>query len=77
MTTKMIHVCLCIEGALKQRSINWLEDDNGKPLPTKVAKRFLREELAKGKKYLAGGDCGNVSAEGRCLGHEIEDAIAP
>lgn len=76
MTRKLVHVCLCIEGALKQRSITWLEDDNGNPLSTKEAKRLLREELAKGKKYLVSGNCDNFDAEGRCMGHEIEEAIA-
>ena len=76
MTTKLTHVCVCIEGALKQKSITWIEDDNGNPLSTREAKRFLREELAKGKKYLVGGNCDNVSDEGRCLGHEVEEAIA-
>jgi hypothetical protein len=75
-TTRMTHVCVCIEGALKQRSITWIEDDDGNPLSTKAAKRFLRGELAKGKKYLTSGDCDNVSPEGRCLGHEVEEAIA-
>ena len=68
-----IHICLDIEGALRQRSLTWLEDDNGRPLTTKQAKALLRAELAKGKKYLTSSCCDNVSAEGRCLGHEVED----
>ena len=73
--TKKFHVCVDIEGALKQRSLTYFDDDNGKPMTTKAAKQFLRMELQKGKKYFCG--CDNVSAEGRCLGHEVvEEAIA-
>jgi hypothetical protein len=76
MTVRMTHVCVCIEGALRQRSITWIDDDDGCQLSTKAAKKFLREELAKGKKYLTSGDCDNVSPEGRCLGHEVKESIA-
>ena len=74
--TRLTHLCVCIEGALRQKSLTWLDDDNGNPLSTRRAKRLLREELAKGKKYLVSGNCDNVDADGRCLGHDTEEAIA-
>ena len=74
--TRLIHFCLCIEGALRQKNLTWLNDDNGNPLSTIRAKRLLIEELAKGKKYLVSDNCNNVDADGRCLGHDVEEAIA-
>ena len=71
MIMKTFHLCLNIEGALKQRSLEIIEDDNGNILSTKTAKKILKEEQAKGKKYFTG--CDNVDVDGKCLGHEQYD----
>jgi hypothetical protein len=63
------HLCINIEGAIKQRSLEIFEDDEGSILSTKTAKKMLKEEKAKGYKYFCG--CDNRSPEGRCLGHEV------
>lgn len=67
------HVGMNIENALKMRSLNFLQDENGNFLSTKAAKQFLREERAKGKKYLTSSSCDNQDADGVCLGHPVVD----
>ena len=67
METKNFHLSVNIEGALKLRSLNIFEDENGNPMSSKAAKAMLRDEQAKGKKYFCG--CDNVDIEGKCLGH--------
>jgi hypothetical protein len=71
-TQRRFHLCINIEGALKQRSIKIFEDDEGRILSTKAAKEMLEEEKAKGHKYFCG--CDNRDTEGRCLGHEQHEA---
>jgi hypothetical protein len=66
---KTFHLSVNIEGALKQRSLEIFEDDEGHIISTKSAKKMLRDEQSKGYKYFCG--CDNRSVEGRCLGHEI------
>ena len=65
---RIFHVCVNIAGALKQKSLWFLEDDDGKIMSTHSAKKFLLNQQAKGKKYFTG--CNNETEEGRCGGHE-------
>ena len=68
---KTFHLCINIEVSLKQRMLEILEDDERNIIPTESAKKFLREEQSKGKKYFTG--CDNVDSNGKCLGHEQYD----
>jgi hypothetical protein len=61
------HFSVDIAGALKQRSLDFFEDENGNVIPTKEAKQILRQEQAQGKKYYCG--CDNTKADGSCAGH--------
>jgi hypothetical protein len=66
--SKNYHLSVNIEGALKQRSLNYFEDKNGNSMSTTRVKDLLRKAAALGKKFFS-GDCDNQNSEGRCLGH--------
>lgn len=72
------HISVNIAGALKQRSLSIFEDENGRTIPTKAVKVFLRQEQVQDKKYYCG--CDNTKADGSCGGHpttlnEFDDGL--
>jgi hypothetical protein len=58
----------------KGRKINFLDDENGKQISDKEARRIIAELQAKGHKLLPGDGCeGFDPFGGGCPGHEIKE----
>lgn len=67
------HVCLSIEGTLRQsdKQVDGLLSKDGAPLPGKLVKHELYNIRAKhGYSYYSG--CDNMDEDGRCKGHPVE-----
>lgn len=74
-TTDIIHMCISIAGALRNRSARqmkgWLDDENGIPMSgTEVRNYFLKAQL-EGKRVLPMADCDNFDYQTGCRGHGI------
>jgi len=71
------HMSTNIESLLrnmKGKKINFLEEDNGKPLSDKEARLAISELQAKGHKLIPSGYCeGFDPFGGGCPGHQIGD----
>ena len=69
MTTH-IHMQVCIEGALRNRSFSGYTDDSGRSLTRKQARQGLLLLQAKGHKYMPLGECPGFDPFGKgCPGH--------
>lgn len=70
------HMCICIEGALRQpRLLKYWTDDDGNPQKPAAVREFLRCELAKGRKVLPMGECDNFDYQSGCKGHPQEESV--
>lgn len=71
------HMSSNIEGLLrnmKGRKINFLDDENGKQMSDREARKAIAELQAKGHKLIPSGDCeGFDPFGGGCPGHPVED----
>lgn len=76
MSHRMIHVCLDIEGGIRNaKDLKGCIIVDGKKLMTvDEVKHFLREQLTMGRRVLPMGDCDNFDYQTGCKGHVIEDA---
>ena len=70
MPTKY-HMRMSVRGALRNRSFDGLEHDDGRPMSRAEACDTLLELLKQGKEYIPVGDCDNWDGE-RCQGHPVE-----
>ena len=81
METTKRHLCTNIEGLLrnmKGKKINFFNDDNGKELSDKEARKAIAELQANGHKLISIGDCeGFDPFGGGCPGHKIENNPNP
>jgi len=69
------HMSTNIEGLLrnmKGKKINFLDDDNGRQMTDKEARRAIAELQAKGHKLIPSGDCDGFDPfGGGCPGHPV------
>ncbi len=74
------HMSCNIEGLLrnfKRKKINFLEDDNGRPLTDQEARHELAEFQKLGYKLIPREDCeGFDPFGGGCPGHEIKEDVS-
>ena len=71
---KILHLCLSIEGALKNRSFQGFTNDDGTPAHWKQVEKFLKEELAKGRRVLPmSKNCVGFDYQTGCPGHAKDE----
>lgn len=72
--TQSFHLCLSIEGTLKQHEsrIKDLLIVDGKSLSGAELKGFLRNYKKANPTHVVFSPCGNVSEKGYCLGHSYD-----
>lgn len=71
---KTVHMCMSVKGVLK----NWrpsqyrkfFTNDNGRVLTADEAKRYLLDEIGKGRLVIPMGECDNFDYQTGCRGHE-------
>ena len=75
MARRLIHMALNIRGGIDNaKSLCGCIDVDGKTLNTEQeVKRFLREQLAMGRRMLPCGNCDNFDYETGCQGHDVEE----
>lgn len=70
------HMCVNVKGALRNKSFNIWEDDDGNKISAKAAEGFLRIAEYEGKKVIPmGEECEGFSYETGCPGH-IKSQVA-
>jgi hypothetical protein len=69
------HMRLDVRGAIRNKSFDGLQHDDGRPMTRDEAFNALCDCLKSGKEFVPVGDCDNWSdSEGCCLGHPTIDA---
>jgi hypothetical protein len=71
----MIHMCMDIRGAIKNKAFSGFTNDDGSPATREQALEYLMDELAKGHDVIPLGECDNFDFKKGCLGHE-DKAVA-
>lgn len=69
--SRIIHVCLDIRGALRNRD-GWkaVSSSDGKKVTKVEAREWLMDRLAEGKRVLPMGECEGFNYQTGCPGHE-------
>ena len=71
---KIIHCCMSVRGALRNRDYTGIMHDDGRPMTKSEAFDALCDELAKGHEVIPMGPCDNFDFKKGCLGHDTEGA---
>ena len=78
-TTKLIHMCLDVRGALmnyEPRDYQGMfKHDDGRPMTWLEAKSALMDELVKGHHVIPFGECDGFNFETGCPGHPMPAAL--
>ena len=71
---RRIHVCMCVRGALKNKSFDGFQKDDGTEATREEAQDFLLDQLAMGREKIPFGEpCEGFDYKTGCPGHEISD----
>jgi hypothetical protein len=75
--SKSFHISVNIQGALNlpykkfaREYDDVFSDDDGTPIPTKEARKFMKQELKQGHRLIRSKGCDNFDPIKGCLGHE-------
>lgn len=64
-----IHICQSVRGALRNRSFDSFQHDDGRPMSRDEAFEALCDQLAQGHEVIPIGACNNFDFKKGCLRH--------
>lgn len=78
MTARRFHLRIDVRGALRNRSFDWYQHDDGRPMSRAEAKAELESLLARGIEFIpASSECDGFYPDGQCPGHPIDEKTGP